>query len=123
MSKRFGRNKRRKMQEQHNRDLLDLTAIYARDAARQSSENWELRRRLDRSITFDVTAIENWSERSLDIRTKMMSFGREDYNIVQRLDQRRMELESDRDGFLKLACGAIAEGLFEAINKCGWPRA
>lgn len=121
MSKRFGRNQKRNMERAHRAELLQLTALYGQAEARQSAIINELRRRLEKAIVFDVDAIAGWHDNTIQLRTKMMTIGRDDCNLALEISQREIELSGDRDRFLDKVGQCITNQLFDTLSRKGWP--
>lgn len=116
MAKRFGRNQKRRMLDQ-----IERANSRAREAV---NETWDTRRAMDdlrrRSIIVDVKAIESFRDREVELRTQIMTVGREQLWNSQMIREREVEIGKDRERFIRHVSDRVAYELADYIETKRW---
>ncbi len=142
MSARFGRNQRRKMRDQIAQVQISLKSEEGRHA-KTHLENDRLHSTVQRlknehrafvaqcvgtdqtgyRITIDFEAIERMESRTIELRTRLLSRGREQLAYAELLDPFRdpfAELHRDKENLIKLISAKVAYELAGYIQRKGW---
>lgn len=115
MAKRFGRNQRRKLREQV------ASAERVLNAAKSSyhelwHENSKLQAKLRRSIEIDVSVLRDNARGHYEALMEAHRLGHEGLYVAQRLDERRLAMEHDRERFIEHVSRMMAVELARAIG-------
>ncbi len=115
MAKRFGRNQRRKQQEDAASAERVLRAVKHSYHA-LDRENQDLKSRLRRSIEIDIDVLRDNSRATYEARMSAHKMGYEGLHLAQRIDARELALQREQDRFIEQVATHMARALARTIG-------
>ncbi len=112
MAKRFGRNQRRKMRE----EIEQTKSAARRNVALASQEISHLRSKLARAIIIDVDVLQDNRRFAYQAKVSAHQDGRDGWHLARLIDQRELQIQRDRDGFIQHVSTIMAHELSRALG-------
>lgn len=113
MAKRFGRNQRRQMRQALAQQKANAVATHSK----LLQENASLRNKLAKAIVINVDVLRDHSRMAYEARMSAHMDARDGYYVAQRIDQRQLEMQRERDRFIEHAAMMMAHELARAIGE------